>query len=145
MRMTWRIRCSENLMSKLTSISLAGILRRAKPQRQESIPIGFLFGLWTIIARRKWRADARLDEIINEAKAAREVKRAVRVKMSTRGCSQVQIGQVLNVSPQYVSKGKRLYETVAVRPCVLGIRGVRAICRPTSAKRFWSGWGREKP
>jgi len=52
-----------------------------------------------------------LDEIINEAKAAREVKRAVRVQMSTQGLSQGQIGHVLNVSPQYVSKGKGRYET----------------------------------
>jgi hypothetical protein len=52
-----------------------------------------------------------VDEIINEAKDAREVKRAVSVKMSTQGFSHVQIGHVLNVSPQYVSKGKGLYET----------------------------------
>ena len=47
-----------------------------------------------------------LDEIINEATEAREVKRAVRVKMGRQGFSSAQICQVLNVSPQYVSKWK---------------------------------------
>lgn len=41
-----------------------------------------------------------IDEIINEARDAREVKRAVSVKMSAKGFSPVQICQVLNVSLQ---------------------------------------------
>ena len=51
-----------------------------------------------------------LDEIINEAKDAREVKRAVSVKRSAQGFSPTQICQVLNVSLQYVSKWNGLYE-----------------------------------
>ena len=47
-----------------------------------------------------------IDEIINEATDAREVKRAVSVKMGQQGFSPAQIYQVLNVSLQYVSKGK---------------------------------------
>jgi DNA-directed RNA polymerase specialized sigma24 family protein len=44
-----------------------------------------------------------IDEIINEARDAREMKRAVSVKMSAQGFSPAQICQVLNVSLQYVS------------------------------------------
>ena len=45
-----------------------------------------------------------IDEIINEARDAREVKRAVSVKMGRQGVSPAQICQVLNVSLQYGSK-----------------------------------------
>ena len=51
-----------------------------------------------------------LDEIINEATDAREVKRALSVKMERSGITPAQICQVLNVSPQYVSKWKGQYE-----------------------------------
>ena len=64
-----------------------------------------------------------LDEIINEARDAREVKRAVSVKMSTQGFSPAQICQVLNVSLQYVSKWKGLYEASGGAVLRLGYRG----------------------
>ena len=64
-----------------------------------------------------------LDEIINEGKDAREVKRAVSVKMSAQGFSPVQISQVLTVSLQYVSKWKRLYETGGGAALRLGYLG----------------------
>jgi transposase len=64
-----------------------------------------------------------LDEIINEAQDAREVKRAVSVKMSVQGFSSVQICQVLNVSLQYVSKWKGLYEAEGGAALRLGYRG----------------------
>jgi transposase len=67
-----------------------------------------------------------LDEIINEAKDAREVKRAVSVKMSTQGFSPVQISQVLNVSLQYVSKWKGVYETGGGAALRLGYRGSKS-------------------
>ena len=51
-----------------------------------------------------------IDAIINEATDAREVKRAVSVKMGQQGLSPAQICQVLNVSLQSVSKGKGQYE-----------------------------------
>ena len=41
-----------------------------------------------------------LDGLINEATDAREVKRAVSVKMGQQGFSPAQICQVLNVSPR---------------------------------------------
>ena len=64
-----------------------------------------------------------LDEIINEARDAREVKRAVRVKMSVQGFSPEQICRVLNVSLQYVSKWKGWYEASGGAVLRLGYRG----------------------
>ena len=64
-----------------------------------------------------------LDEIINEAKDAREGKRAVSGKMSAQGFSPVQICQVLNVSLQYGSKWKGLYEADGGMALRLGHRG----------------------
>ena len=64
-----------------------------------------------------------LDEVINEATGAREVKRAVSVKMSQQGFSAAQICQMLNVSPQYVSKWKGQYEAEGARALRLGHRG----------------------
>src|SRR5215470_11352474 len=64
-----------------------------------------------------------IDEIINEARDAREVKRAVSVKMSAQGFSPLQICQVLNVSLQYVSKWKGLYERAGSSALRLGYRG----------------------
>jgi transposase len=64
-----------------------------------------------------------LDEIINEAKDAREVKRAVSVKMSAQGFSPAQICHVLNVSLQYVSKWKGVYEAGGGAALRLGYRG----------------------
>jgi transposase len=64
-----------------------------------------------------------IDEIINEAKDAREVKRAVSVKMSAQGFSPEQICQVLNVSLQYVSKWKGLYEASGGAVLRLGYGG----------------------
>ncbi len=45
-----------------------------------------------------------LDELINESRDAREVKRAVCVKMAINEMPTSQICEMLNVSPQYVSK-----------------------------------------
>jgi putative transposase len=64
-----------------------------------------------------------LEEIINEATDAREVKRAVSVKMGQQGFSAAQICQVLNVSPQYVSKWRRQYEAEGAAALRLGYRG----------------------
>jgi transposase len=64
-----------------------------------------------------------IDEIINEARDAREVKRAVSVKMGAQGFSPTQICQVLNVSLQYVSKWKGRYEAGGGGVLRLGHRG----------------------
>ena len=64
-----------------------------------------------------------IDEIINEARDVREVKRAVSVEMSVQGFSPAQICQVLNISLQYVSKWKGLYEAGGGAALRLGHRG----------------------
>jgi len=64
-----------------------------------------------------------LDEIINEATDVREVKRALSVKMEGNGIAPAQICQVLNVSPQYVSKWKGQYEAEGATALRLGYRG----------------------
>jgi len=51
-----------------------------------------------------------IDEIINEARDAQKVKRAVSVKIGQQGFSPAQICRVLNVSFQSVSKWKGQYE-----------------------------------
>ena len=86
-----------------------------------------------------------LDEIINEARDAREVKRAVSVKMSAQGFSPAQICQVLNVSLQYVSKWKGLYEAGGGAVLRLGHRGSESYLGEEERQRLCSGLGRRKP
>src|SRR4051794_35765662 len=64
-----------------------------------------------------------LDEIINKATEAREVKRAVSVKMSQQGFSSAQICHVLKVSPPYVSKWQGQYEAEGAASLRLGYCG----------------------
>lgn len=64
-----------------------------------------------------------LAESINEGMDAREVKRAVSVKMGRQGLSSAQICQVLNVSPQYVSKWKGRDEVEGAASLRLGYGG----------------------
>jgi transposase len=70
-----------------------------------------------------------IDEIINEATDAREVKRAVSVKMGHQGCSPAQICQVLNVSLQYVSKWKGQYEAEGAAALRMKYRGSEGYLR----------------
>ncbi len=70
-----------------------------------------------------------VDEIINEATDAREVKRAVSVKMCQQGFSPAQICQVLNVSLQYVSKWKGQYEAEGAGALRLRHRGSEGYLR----------------
>ena len=85
--------------------------------------IGILFDLWIILLGGGNERMDDIDEIINEARDAREVKRAVSVKMSGQGFSPAQICQVLNVSLQYVSKWKGRYEAGGGAALRLGHRG----------------------
>lgn len=64
-----------------------------------------------------------IDEIINESRDAREVKRAICVKMALSGKGAVQISELLNVSAQYVSKRKGRYEEHGALGLLLGYRG----------------------
>lgn len=64
-----------------------------------------------------------IDEIINESRDAREVKRAICVKMALSGKGAVQISELLNVPAQYVSKWKGRYEEHGALGLLLGYRG----------------------
>ncbi len=55
-----------------------------------------------------------LEEIITESRDAREVKRVLSVKMGMTGITPTMISQVLDVSLQYVSQWKMIYETEGV-------------------------------
>lgn len=64
-----------------------------------------------------------LETIINESQDAREVKRALSVKMGILGIPPAMISQVLNVSLQYVSKWKIIYEAEGAAGLGLGYQG----------------------
>ena len=64
-----------------------------------------------------------LEAIIEQSKDVREVKRAMSVKMGLSGLAPAQICQCLQVSPQYVSKWKGVYEAEGVAALGLGYRG----------------------
>lgn len=82
-----------------------------------------------------------LDELINEATDAREVKRAVSVKMGCQGFSPAQICQVLNVSLQYVSKWKGQYEAEGAAALRLKYRGSEGYLREEDREEIlhWIG------
>jgi integrase len=58
---------------------------------------------------------ASLDELIDEARDGREVKRALSVKMGLQGIAPAQLCQLLNVSPQYVSNAEVNRELAALK------------------------------
>ncbi len=64
-----------------------------------------------------------LDELIDEARDGREVKRALSVKMVLQGIAPAQMCQLLNVSPPYVSKWKGRYEAEGAEALGLGYGG----------------------
>ncbi len=66
---------------------------------------------------------AGLDEIINESREAREVKRALCVKMVLGSMPVVQICEILNVSAPFVSKWRGLYEAQGAQSLALGYAG----------------------
>ena len=66
---------------------------------------------------------AGLDEIINESRDARAVKRALCVKMALGSMPVAQICEILNVSASFVSKWRGLYETQGAPGLGLGYAG----------------------
>ena len=86
-----------------------------------------------------------IDEIINEARDAREVKRAVSVKMGPQGFSPAQICQVLNVSLQYVSKWKGLYEAGGGAAAPVGASWSESYLGEEEQQAIGSGLGRRRP
>lgn len=64
-----------------------------------------------------------LDNIINESKEVREVKRALCVKMALSEISPSDICEVLNVSQPFVSKWRSIYQEQGADGLFLGHRG----------------------
>ena len=64
-----------------------------------------------------------LDEFIQECDDVRELKRALSVKMAEAGVQGTTISELLQVSPQYVSKWKGMYQTGGVAALSLGYGG----------------------
>ena len=64
-----------------------------------------------------------LDELINESRDVREVKRALSVKMLKNGTSATAVSELLNVSLQYVSKWKVIYDTQGTDGLGVGYQG----------------------
>ena len=64
-----------------------------------------------------------LAQMIEETRDARELKRALSVKMVLSGMAAAQVGELLYVTPQYVRKWKGRYETEGAEALRLGYRG----------------------
>ncbi len=64
-----------------------------------------------------------LAALIEETKDARELKRALSVKMVMSGMAATQVGELLQVTPQYVRKWQGRYAMEGVDALRLGYRG----------------------
>ena len=67
-----------------------------------------------------------LDQIIDDSNEAREVKRALAVKMQQNGIARTQIAALLNVSEQFVSKWKMRFEQFGGAALRLAYTGSRS-------------------
>lgn len=72
---------------------------------------------------------SRLAELIEETKDARELKRALSVKMVQSGMAATQVGELLHVTPQYVRKWQGRYESGGVEALRMGYRGSESYLR----------------
>jgi len=77
-----------------------------------------------------------LDEIINESRDAREVKRAVCVKMALNEMPTSQVCEMLNVSPQYVSKWRGTYQAGGAEGLLLAHRGSESYLKPEARSQI---------
>jgi transposase len=75
-----------------------------------------------------------LDELINSGQDARELKRALSVKMSQNQIPVNTICSTLNVSPAYVSKWGKAYQEGGVQQLLLGYRGSASYLTQTARK-----------
>jgi transposase len=82
---------------------------------------------------------SRLAELIKEAKETRELKRALSVKMVQSGLAAAQVGELLQVTPQYVRKWQRRYESGGVKALRLGYRGSESYLRGEQRQEV-EGW-----
>ena len=82
-----------------------------------------------------------LDQIIDDSNEAREVKRALAVKMQQNGIAPAQIAVLLNVSEQFVSKWKVRFEQLGVASLQLAYTGSRSFlsAQQRSAVVTWIG------
>jgi transposase len=64
-----------------------------------------------------------LAQMIEETKDARELKRALSVKMTLAGRATAEIGELLHVTPRYVRKWRGRYEREGVKALRVGYRG----------------------
>lgn len=64
-----------------------------------------------------------LAQMIEETKDARELKRALSVKMALGGMAAARVGELLHVTPRYVRKWQGRYETEGVGALRVGYRG----------------------
>jgi transposase len=72
---------------------------------------------------------SRLAELSEETKDARELKRALSGKMVQSGMAATQVGELLQVTPQYVRKWQRRYETEGGEALRMGYRGSEGYLR----------------
>lgn len=71
-----------------------------------------------------------IDEIINSSRDAREVKRALSVKMSFGSLPVSQICEFLGVSGPFVSKWRRIYQEQGADGLLLGYEGGQSYLTP---------------
>ena len=74
-----------------------------------------------------------LNDMINDSQDPRELKRALSIKMRQNGLEPGMIADLLQVSPQYVSKWKGKYQREGVAGLNLGYHGSRGFL--TTAQR----------
>lgn len=84
-----------------------------------------------------------LDQIINDSNEAREVKRALAVKMQQNGIAPTQIAALLNVSEQFVSKWKVRFKRFGAAALQLAYTGSRSFLRAEQRETVLT-WIREQ-
>src|SRR5687767_6568451 len=84
---------------------------------------------------------SRLAELIEETRDVRELKRALSVKMRQSGIGVAQVGELLQVTAQYVRKWQRRYEAGGVEAFRVGYRGSESYLRGEQRQEVeeWSG------
>lgn len=84
---------------------------------------------------------SRLAELIEETKDARELKRALSVKMRQSGIGVAQVGELLEVTAPYVRKWQRRYEAGGVEALRVGYRGSESYLRGEQRQEVEEGIG----
>jgi len=85
-----------------------------------------------------------LDEIINQSKEVRAVKRALCVKMAVSEMPTAQICELLNVSQPFVSKWRTRYEAEGAAAVLLGYHGSESYLEPDGREAILSWIGSQE-